>query len=151
MTTAPGLPLEHGEIAYADSICGTARRYATPVAYPRPAGYYEDHPAFGRRWVSNPRLTARRNRTAEADARERWRDQTSARVVLTSVGLRIKPAGTGVWLPFDHSLLTAVVPSPEQLSVELSYSVCAPLLLSGPSVPWLTVAIEHLTAPSTGP
>ncbi|GLW74689.1 hypothetical protein Kpho02_69860 [Kitasatospora phosalacinea] len=26
----------------------------------------------------------------------------------------------------------------------LSYSVCAPLLVAGPAVPWLVVAIEHI-------
>ncbi|MFF3554618.1 hypothetical protein ACFYXL_14555 [Streptomyces tsukubensis] len=141
---APGLPLGPGETAYADVLCGTARRYATEVVYPPPAGYFEDHPSFGRRWVANPRLTARRNQAAEEVAQDRWRDQTSARVVLTSVGLRVLPTGTTAWLPFDHALLTGLMPSPEHQAVELSYSVCAPMMLTGTTVPWLTTAIKHL-------
>lgn len=139
------LPLDDGETAYADVLCSVARYYGTEVVYPRMgAGYFEDHPTFGRRWVPNRRLDERRRREAEADAQERWRDHASARVVLTSAGVRISPAGSGTWLPFDHVLLTDITSHPDQPTVALSYSVCAPLLLSGPAVPWLGAAIRHL-------
>lgn len=136
------LPLADGELAVADVACETARFYGTEVVYPRTrAGYYESHPVFGRRWVPNPRLDARRHREAEAAAEPRWRDHAPARVVLTSTGLRLKPFNSGAWLPFDHALLTEVTVGPE---VQLCYSVCAPLRLAGPPAAWLGVAIEHL-------
>lgn len=138
------LPLAAGEMAFADVSCETGRFYGTEVVYPRArAGYYEDHPAFGRRWVSNPRLNGRRRQEAEAAAEPCWRDRAPARVVLTSTGLRLRPAyAPQTWLPFDHCLLTGVTVGDSE--VVLSYSVCVPLLLAGPAASWLGVAIEHL-------
>ncbi len=138
-----GLELDPGEVAYADVECTTARFYAAAAVYPKAgAGYYEDHPVFGRRWVPNHRLDARRRQQAEAEAAARWRDQARARLVLTSEGLRINPAGT--WLPFDHALLTQVSSAPARHELVLSYSVCEPVLLSGEPVPWLAVALRSL-------
>ncbi|NDZ76970.1 hypothetical protein G3I19_00220 [Streptomyces sp. SID10853] len=138
------LPLADEESAYADVLCSTARFYGSEtVLPPSRAGYYENHPTFGRRWVPNRRLDARRREEAAAAAAERWRDQTPARVVLTSTGLRLMPAGSPkTWLPFDHTLLTGVTTG--SLEVVLTYSVCAPLLLAGPAAPWLGVAIDYL-------
>ncbi|GAA3083080.1 hypothetical protein ACFQ0X_22040 [Streptomyces rectiviolaceus] len=136
------LPLADGEIAYADVTCSVARFYGSDIVYPRPAGYFEDHPAFGRRLVPNHRLDARRRQQAEAAANPQWRDHTPARVVLTSTGVRLRPSGSPTWMPFDHALLSGVTAG--QPEVVLSYSVCAPLLLSGQPAPWLGVAIEHL-------
>lgn len=138
------LPLASDETAFADVPCQAGRFYGTEIAYPRAsAGYYEDHPAFGRRWVSNPRLDGRRRREAEAAAAPCWRDRAPSRVVLTSTGLRLRPAyAPQTWLPFDHCLLTGVTLGDNE--VVLSYSMCSPLLLAGPAAPWLGVAIEHL-------
>ncbi len=143
---APSLSLDPGEVAHADVTCGTARFYGTEVVYPQGrAGYFEDHPTFGRRWVGNRRLEARRRRDAEIDAQERWREHTAARVVLTSQGFRLRPIPFGAeWLPFDHVLLTGAAPVPDREQVELSYSTCAPLLLTGTAVPWLVVALDNL-------
>ncbi|MFC7928739.1 hypothetical protein [Streptomyces cinereoruber] len=140
------LALDQGEVAFADVRCTMARYYATTVTYPKaPAGYYEDHPAFGRRWVPNHRLDARRRRAAEVEAQERWRDHAGARLVLTSEGLRINPLDApGTWLPFDHALLTHIAAAPARRELVLSYSVCEPLLLSGNVVPWLSVALHSL-------
>ncbi len=137
-----GLPLAEGEITLADVACSVARFYGTDIVQPRTAGYFENHPSFGRRWVPNRRLDARRLREAEAAAEPQWRDHTVARVVLTSAGVRLKPSGSPTWLPFDHALLSGVTTG--QPEVVLSYTVCAPLLLTGPPAPWLGVAIEHL-------
>ncbi|MFB7651534.1 MULTISPECIES: hypothetical protein [unclassified Streptomyces] len=137
-----GLPLADGEVAFADVACSAARFYGTEVVYPRPAGYFENHPTFGQQWVPNRRLDGRRSREAEDAAVPQWRDHTAARVVLTSTGVRLKPTGSPTWLPFDHALLTVV--SAGQPEAVLSYSVCAPVLLSGWAAPWLGVAIEHL-------
>lgn len=143
----PGLALDDGEVAYADVVCTTARFYATDVVYPPRAGYFEDHPAFGRRWVANPRLDARRRQQAEAEAQERWRDHCRGRVVLTSDGFRVLQEGVPVaeWLPFDHVLLTHITVTPARHELALAYSVCAPLLLAGPAVPWLGVALRYLS------
>ncbi|MFF4500371.1 hypothetical protein [Streptomyces sp. NPDC001401] len=140
------LPLADGEVAFADVTCSAARFYGTEVVYPQSAGYFENHPAFGRRWVPNNRLDARRRQEAEETAAPQWRDHTVARVVLTSTGVRLRPPQSPTWLPFDHALLTEV--SAGQPEVVLSYSVCAPLLLAGPAAPWLGVAIEHLRRPA---
>lgn len=137
-----GLALAAGEVAFADASCSAARFYGTDVDYPTSTGYFEHHPTFGRRWVTNRRLDARRQQEAEDAALPQWRDHTAARVVLTSAGVRLLPRGAREWMPFDHALLTGVTAEPP--TVVLSYSTCAPLLLSGPAVPWLGVAIEHL-------
>lgn len=137
-----GLALVTGEVAFADLACSAARFYGTEINHPPSAGYFEDHPTFGRQWVSNGRLDARRRREAEDAALPRWRDHTPARTVLTSVGVRLLPVGSGDWLPFDHALLTGV--TEEQSAIVLSYGVCAPLLLTGTAAPWLGVAIDHL-------
>ncbi|MEV1081929.1 hypothetical protein AB0I98_27380 [Streptomyces sp. NPDC050211] len=145
---ADGLALAAGEVAFADVACSAARFYGTDVDYPPSAsGYFEDHPTFGRRWVTNGRLDARRRQEAEDVALPQWRDHTTARVVLTSVGVRLRPVGARDWLPFDHTLLTGVADG--QSAVVLSYGVCAPLLLAGPAAPWLGVAIEHLVRPAS--
>lgn len=141
-TQVGDLPLSDGEIAFADVTCSAARFYETEVVYPRSRGYFENHPTFGRQWVSTNRLDARRRQEAEDGAAPQWRDHTAARVVLTSTGVRLKPTGSPAWLPFDHALLTGV--TAVQPGLVLSYSVCAPLLLSGAAAPWLGVAIEHL-------
>ncbi|MFB6533061.1 hypothetical protein ACFCY8_13145 [Streptomyces noursei] len=145
---APGLVLDEGEAAYADVACGVARWYATEVVHPPGAGYFEDHPAFGRRWVPNHRLDARRQQQAEADAQARWREHCQARAVLTSDGFRVLPDQTATWLPFDHALLTGITVIPTRHELVLSYSVCAPLLLSGLAASWLAVAVQSLS-PST--
>ncbi|MFI6372403.1 hypothetical protein [Streptomyces sp. NPDC050546] len=136
------LPLADGEVAFADVTCSAARFYGTQIAYPLSAGYFENHPTFGRRWISNNRLDARRRQEAEDAAAPQWRDRTVARVVLTSTGVRLRPSGAATWLPFDHALLSEV--TVRQPQVVLSYTVCAPVLLSSPAAPWLGVAIEHL-------
>ncbi|MGW1123845.1 hypothetical protein [Streptomyces sp. NPDC002526] len=137
------LVLAAGEVAFADVACSAARFYGTQVTNPTSAsGYFEDHPTFGRQWVSNGRLDARRRQEAEDAALPQWRDHTGARVVLTSTGVRLLPTGSREWMPFDHALLTGVAAEPP--SIVLSYSTCAPLLLTGPAAPWLGVAIEHL-------
>lgn len=60
------VPLADGEVVFADVTCSAARFYGTEVAYPpSTSGYFEDHPTFGRRWVSNGRLDARRRQEAE--------------------------------------------------------------------------------------
>ncbi|MEW1674903.1 hypothetical protein AB0O47_16880 [Streptomyces noursei] len=137
-----GLALAAGEVAFADVTCSAARFYGTDVDYPTSTGYFENHPTFGRRWVTNSRLDARRQQEAEDAALPQWRDHTAARVVLTSAGVRLLPVDAREWMPFDHALLTGVAVEPP--AVVLSYSTCAPLLLTGPAAPWLGVAIEHL-------
>ncbi|MFD6538920.1 hypothetical protein, partial [Streptomyces goshikiensis] len=138
---AADVPLAEGEVVLADLWASAARFYGTDVESPRSSGYYESHPTFGRQWVPNPHET-RRRREAEAAAEPQWRDHTPARVVLTSTGVRLRPASSPTWMPFDHCLLTAVTADPGGLV--LSYSVCAPLLVAGPAAPWLAVAVEHL-------
>ncbi|MGJ5898378.1 hypothetical protein ACSCBZ_41515 [Streptomyces niveiscabiei] len=146
----PGYTPDPGETAYADVMCTTARFYATDPVLPPRAGYFENHPSLGRRWVTNRRLDAQRLQQAEAQAQEQWRDYEWARVVLTSEGIRINPPDSpDTWLPFDHVLLANLTVEPERQELVLSYSVCAPLLLTGPAVPWLTVAVDRLAA--TGP
>ncbi|GAA1219173.1 hypothetical protein GCM10009665_06510 [Kitasatospora nipponensis] len=135
------VPLADGEAALADVSCWAARFYGTDIVYPRSAGYFENHPTFGRQWVPNPH-DARRRREAEAAAEPQWRDHTPARLVLTTAGLRLRPSDSPDWLPFDHCLLTGLTAGPGDLV--LSYSVCAPLLVAGPAASWLGVAIEHL-------
>jgi len=139
-----GLVLEPGEVAYADVVCGTARYYATHPVLPPEAGYFEVHPAFGRRWVSNRRLNARRCQETEAVAQLQWRDHSTARVVLTSLGLRVCPSGTVEWLPFDHALLTGVTDAGEGGGVVLTYACCPPLLLVGPGATPLGNTISYL-------
>ncbi len=134
-------PLAEGEVALADVWCSAARFYGTEVEHRRSTGYFETHPTFGQQWVANP-LDARRRREAEAAAEPQWRDHTPARLVLTSAGVRLRPSGSPDWLPFDHSLLTAVTTGPAELV--LSYAVCAPVLITGPAAAWLGVTIEHL-------
>lgn len=138
---AAGVPLAVGETALADVSCWAARFYGTDVEYPRSTGYFENHPTFGQQWVPNPH-NARRQREAEAAAEPQWRDHTPARLVLTYEGVRLRPANSSAWMPFDHCLLTGLTAGPGELV--LSYSVCAPLLITGPAAPWLGVAIEHL-------
>ncbi|WP_256255542.1 hypothetical protein [Streptomyces sp. MUSC 14] len=140
------LPLADGEVAFADVTCSVARFYGSEVVCPPSTGYFENHPTFGRRWVANNRLDARRRQEAEDAAAPQWRDHTAARVVLTSTGLRLRPHRSPTWLPFDHALLTGVTAGRPE--VVLSYSVCAPVLLAGPAAPWLGVAIEHLRCPA---
>lgn len=135
--------LTASEVTFAEVPCSAARIYGTELAYPpSTSGYFEHHPTFGRRWVSNGRLDARRRQEAEDAALPQWRGHTMARVVLTSIGVRLRPTGSRDCLPFDHALLTGV--TEEEPAVVLSYSVCAPPLLSGPAAPWLGVAIEYL-------
>lgn len=75
-------------------VCSAARFYGTEVAHlPSTSGYFEDHPTFGRQWVSNGRLDAHRRQEAEAAALPQWRDHTAARVLLTSIGVRLRPTG----------------------------------------------------------
>ena len=142
---APGLALQDGEVAYADVTCTMSRWYATEVVYPRGrAGYYEDHPTFGRRWVDNPRLAARRTHEAEAEAQPRWREPCGVRVVLTSLGLRVLPHGSRVWLPFDHALLDDYTVPAQPGQLVLSYVSCAPLLRAGSGAPWLAATLAAL-------
>ncbi|MDX3388186.1 hypothetical protein PV682_43125 [Streptomyces niveiscabiei] len=143
----PGYTPDPGETAYADVTCTTARFYATDLVLPPRAGYFENHPSLGRRWVTNRRLDAQRLQPAEAEAQEQWRDHEWARVLLTSDGIRINPpTSPDTWLPFDHVLLTNVTAEPDRQELVLSYSVCAPLLLTGPAVPWFTVTLGHLVS-----
>lgn len=146
----PGYTPDPGETAYADVMCTTARFHATAPVLPPRAGYFENHPSLGRRWVTNRRLDAQRLQQAEVEAQEQWRDHEWARVLLTSDGIRINPLNSpSTWLLFDHVLLTNVTPEPDRQELVLSYSVCAPLLLTGPAVPWLAVALGCLV--TTGP
>ncbi|KDR60943.1 hypothetical protein GTY78_23695 [Streptomyces sp. SID4934] len=140
--TVPDLPLAEGETAVADVVCWAERYYGTDLVVPSATGYFEQHPSYGKRWVPNHHLDARRLREAEQAAAPQWQDQTTARVVLTSTGLRLRPASDPAWLPFDHALLTDITVG--QGEVVVSYRTCAPLRLAGIPAPWLGVAIKHL-------
>ncbi|MGW8556289.1 hypothetical protein [Streptomyces tubercidicus] len=65
--------------------------------------------------------------------------------MLTSDGLRILPDQTAAWLPFDDALLTGIAVAPARHELTVSYSVCAPILLSGLPVPWRAVALPFLS------
>ncbi|WP_338684657.1 hypothetical protein QD712_29675 [Streptomyces acidiscabies] len=144
----PGYTPDPGETAYADVMCTTARFYATNPVLPPRAGYFENHPSLGRRWVTNRRLEARRLEQAVTGTQERWHDFEQARVLLTSAGLRISlVSAPGNWLSFDHALLTVLTANPACQELVLSYSVCAPLLLAGFMIPRLETVFRYIPFP----
>lgn len=79
-------------------------------------------------------------RTAERRAAPQWRSEGFPRVILTNKRLLLQPPANYQWLSFWHAHLFEFRPDVRTYSLYLGYQDCAPILLRGPRVSWLSVA-----------
>ena len=141
----PAVPvaLRRGEQAYADLPFLYSRFYGTNVSYRR-----RRITAFGSGafvlvgLVANALGNAAARRSALARAAPQWRERQVARTVLTSERLLV---GTRTaWLSFWHGGMDEFLPEPERFTLVTTYPDCEPVMLQGPGVPWLSVAMARL-------
>ncbi|MBA0053664.1 hypothetical protein E0L36_23185 [Streptomyces sp. AJS327] len=140
-----GMQLPPDEYAVADVWCTSSLYYAAPIEYPvGRAGFFENHPDLGHRWVDNPRLDRKRRDAAEREAAARWRDDVPTRAVLTGSALHLLRQDAAGWSGYGHDQLLSCVTDHQALGTSLGYRGCLPVRLTGAAVPWLAVALNHL-------
>lgn len=139
--------LAPGEYAFCDLQLEYSRFYGMDVTYQTRSGFVIGPPAFmvtalAARALSN--AVARKRASAQAAAQ--WREHQIAGTLLTSQRLSIgTQAGR---LSFWHRGLGEFLPQPEAFSLVLVFHDTEPVMLRGPGVPWLSVAMARLLYPA---
>lgn len=135
--------LQPGERAYADLPLEYSRFYGMDASY-----RHRSVVAFGSAGfvlgalAANAAGNAIARSRARAQAAPQWREQQIARVVLTDQRLFI--AARPGWLSFWHGGLAEFLPEPDAFQMVLAFPDCEPVMLRGPGVPWLSVAMARL-------
>lgn len=142
LATTP-IPPRPGEITYADLPLEYSRFYGTDESYRQFSFKVSGSPAF---LVTALAATAVGNAAARQRARMRaapqWREHQVVRAVLSNQRLLVS-ARVG-WMSFWHSGLVEFLPDPDAFALILAFTDCEPVMLRGPGVPWLSVAMARL-------
>lgn len=141
-----GLVLPPGEGAFKEIVAEYSRFYELSVQYPGQSSLFVmGSPAFmagamiGKMFGDAANRREAR-RLAEAAAPQ-WRFLGFLRVILTNQRLMVYVPDQYSWLSFWHSTLQEFRPNPAKFALELLYPDCAPILLRGPMVPWVSLAL----------
>jgi hypothetical protein len=86
-------------------------------------------------------------RAAERQAMPQWRCDGFPRILVTNRRLLVQNPDDYQWISFWHSALLEFGPQLQEYALYLGYPGCAPVLLRGPMVPWLSVALAFCIYP----
>jgi hypothetical protein len=141
----PGMVLHRDETAYGDVSAQYARFYGTNVAYTQHSGFFFGSPLFvAAGLVGNAIANSRARNHAQAMAAAQWRDHSPCRVVLTDDRTLVHIQAEHRWLSFYHGGIVGFHAVPGEWSLFTDYHDAEPMCLSGPAVPWLSVASTYI-------
>jgi len=141
----PGLVLQPDEGVFREVVAQYSRYFELPVQYPvSPSMFVMGSPAF----MAGALITKafsdaadrREARRLAVLAAPQWRVLGFPRVVLTNQRFLIYVQTQYQWLSFWHSVLQEHRQR-EDFGLELLYPDCAPVLLRGPMIPWVSLAL----------
>jgi hypothetical protein len=146
----PGLVLQSDEGAFREIVAEYSRYYELSVQDPvSPSMFVMGSPAFmagaliGKAFSDG--ADRREARRLAALAAPQWRFLGFPRVVLTNQRFLIYVQARYEWLSFWHSALQEYRQRGD-FALEMLYPDCAPVLLRGPMVPWVSVALASCLA-----
>jgi hypothetical protein len=150
--TPPAMVLQPDEGVFRETVAEYSRYLKLSVQYPvRPSLFVMGSPAFitgaliGK--MFSDAADRREIRRLEAEGAPQWRFQGFFRVILTDQRFMIYVEDQDQWLSFWHSGLQEFRQRPADSGLELLYPDCAPVLLRGPMVPWMSVALAYCVSP----
>lgn len=133
-----------GEVMLLDLPAEYSRYYGRDVSYDRSSGFFFGHPLFVVAGLAATAVgNASRRSSAEAQARQQWREQQPTRVVVTNQRLACLVGGQ--WLSFDYGAITAVYPETGSWTLICQFSSAEPLRLSGHGAPLISVITVMMT------
>ena len=141
----PGIALQPDEGAFREIVAEYSRYFELSVQYPvRPSLFVMGSPAFMAGALIGKAFSdaadRREARRLAAEAAPQWRFLGFARVILTNQRFLVYAQDQYQWLSFWHSGLQEYRKRAD-FGLELLYPDCAPVLLRGPMVPWVSVAL----------
>jgi len=141
-----GIVLQPDEGALGETVAEYSRYLELSVQYPfRRSLFVMGSPAFmagamiGK--LFGDAADRRQARRLAAEAAPQWRFLGFFRVILTDQRLMVYVQNEYQWLSFWHSGLQEFRPRLADFALELLYPDCAAVLLRGPMVPWMSVAL----------
>jgi Domain of unknown function (DUF1707) len=144
----PGLMLESGEGALGEVVAEYSRFSGMEVPYRQRSTFALGGPVFvAAALIGTAASNATARRAAERQAAAQWRFEGFPRVILTNRRLLIHRPADYQWLSFWHRGLFEFGPELQAYSLYLGYPGCAPVMLRGPMVPWLSVALATCVYP----
>ena len=144
----PGLMLESGEGAHGEVVAEYSRFSGMQVPYRQRTTFALGGPVFvAAALIGTAASNAAARRTAERLAAPQWRLEGFPRVILTNRRLLVHRPADYQWLSFWHRGLFEFGPELRAYSLYLGYPDCAPVMLRGPMVPWLSVALAACVYP----
>jgi hypothetical protein len=144
----PGLVLEPGEGALGEAVAEYSRFYGMNVPYSQHSTLALGGPVFvAAALIGTAVGNAAARRAAERQAAPQWRFDGFPPLILTNRRLLIRHPGDYQWLSFWHAGLLEFGPEVQAYALYLGYPDCAPVMLRGPMVPWLSVAVATLVYP----
>jgi Domain of unknown function (DUF1707) len=144
----PGLMLESGEGALGEIVAEYSRFYGMQVPYTQRSTFALGGPVFvAAALIGTAASNAAARHAAERQAVPQWRFEGFPRIILTGRRLLVRRPADYQWLSFWHRGLFEFGPELRTYSLYLGYPDCAPVMLRGPMVPWLSVALATCVYP----
>jgi hypothetical protein len=144
----PGLMLESGEGALGEVVAEYSRFSGMQVPYQQRTTFALGGPVFvTAALIGTAASNAAARRAAERLSAPQWRLEGFPRVILTNRRLLVHRPADYQWLSFWHRGLFEFGPELRAYSLYLGYPDCAPVMLRGPMVPWLSVALATCVYP----
>ena len=144
----PGLMLESGEGALGEVVAEYSRFSGMEVPYRQRTTFALGGPVFvAAALIGTAAGNAAARHAAGRLAAPQWRFEGFPRVILTNRRLLVHRLADYRWLSFWHRGLFEFGPELGTYSLYLGYPDCAPVMLRGPMVPWLSVALATCVYP----
>jgi hypothetical protein len=148
-----GIVLQSDESAFREIVAEYSRYLERSVQFPvRPSLFVMGSPAFITGAIiakafgdAADRRAARR---LAVEAAPQWRFLGFPRVILTNQRFLVYAEDQYKWLSFWHSGLQEHRQRPD-FGLELLYPDCAPVLLRGPMIPWVSIALASCVRSGT--
>jgi hypothetical protein len=140
--TIEGVPLEAGEVAYADLWAAGWRYFGLDaVSYERRTVLFGGPCVMAITALASAIGNGRRRRDAEQLAAPQWRPLGMLRIVASSARLLVWHEQA--WWPVWYSGINDLRLDPDREALELLFEADPPYRLTGPGVPALGVALQH--------
>jgi hypothetical protein len=141
-----GMVLQPDEGALKEIVAEYSRYLELSVQYPiRQPLFVMGSPAFMTGALIGKMFTdaadRREARRLAVEAAPKWRFLGLFRVILTNQRFMVYVQNQYQWLSFWHSGLQEFRPRLTDSALELLYPDCVPVLLRGPMIPWISVAL----------
>lgn len=127
-----------GEVFFHDAPMTYARYYGQDVPYTRSSTLAFGHPTFVMAALAASAIgNAASRSSAEAAAREQWREWQTTRVLVSNARLVVWVSGQ--WLSFDYAAMSALYPEVQANTFVCQFASTSPLMLQGPHSPFAAI------------